>query len=257
MNAKNLFTLSTDFGSGSSYVAQMKGVILSRYPEATIIDIAHDLPAFETLPAEVLLRETVWRFPPGTVHVVVVDPGVGSQRRPLVARAGGAFFTGPDNGVLGFIRRQEDARFFHPRLDGIIQGEVAPTFHGRDIFVPLALAMAAGRDPEQLGPEVRDPVAGAMPPPTRSAGGIDGRLILADRFGNVTSNIHRTDLNFPARVELDGRSLRLVQSFYEAAPDELVALWGSDGYLEVAMNQASAADRVAPGAGISCLPDRS
>ncbi len=243
-----LITLLSDFGAGSGYPAQMKGIILGICPDARLVDLSHEVPAFQVLVGQAMLREVVGAFPPGTIHVAVVDPGVGTARRPLLVvggeRAPGHLFVGPDNGLLWpFVRGGRAFELASPELR---RAEVSDTFHGRDLFAPAAAHLARGVPPERFGPEVADPVK-LQPPRVRHEGGaVVGEILHVDHFGNLISNLTVEDL--PAvdramlKVSVAGRTLTGIQSTYaNVGAGETLALVGSCGLLEVAVREGSAA----------------
>ncbi|HCC59380.1 MAG TPA: hypothetical protein DEQ47_19375 [Solibacterales bacterium] len=252
----SVITLTTDFGLADHYVGTIKGVILSIYPEARIVDISHEIPAYDVRRAAFLI-EQAWRyFPPATVHVVVVDPGVGSARRAILAEAGGQFFLAPDNGLLSMVlagaqpvtvRSLDAAEYFLP--------SVSRTFHGRDVFAPAAAHLASGVAPSQLGAEIENYLRLTIEEPVRTARrGWTGQIAAIDAFGNIITNFAFEAL---AQIEQQAfeisigmqRVTRLVQSYTEAGGGELVAIAGSSGFLEIACYQDSAALRLGVGAG--------
>ncbi|HET6343353.1 MAG TPA: SAM-dependent chlorinase/fluorinase, partial [Myxococcota bacterium] len=178
-----LITLLTDFGWGSSYVAQLKGVILSSLPEARVVDVSHAVTQHGIREGELLLRGTAFAFPQGTVHVAVVDPGVGGARRPIAVASRGMWFVGPDNGLLAGPLAQRGARAVVLDRDDLFRKPVAPTFHGRDIFAPVACELAAGLTLEDVGSPLTNPVASTLPAPVLDATHVLGETLLADRFG--------------------------------------------------------------------------
>lgn len=256
-----IITLTTDFGQGSPYVAQLKGVLLSALPipGLQIIDISHELPAHDRRATELLLRSTAWAFPLGTVHLLVVDPGVGSKRRALAARSHGMFFVGPDNGILARpIRADPQAEVVQLDRSAHFRHPLSSTFHGRDLFAPIAAELAAGVDLQTLGsPLPADDIQPSLlPEPERAGPHWLGHVLGADRFGNLTSNLHHTAIDLSAPVVLvrsdDERSALddnvVVHTTYaDADPDDApFALVGSDGYLELARREGSAATALAP-----------
>ncbi len=243
-----IITLLTDFGAGSGYPAQMKGVVLGLCPEARVVDLSHEVPAYRVLVGQALLRDAVPAFPAGTIHVAVVDPGVGTSRRGLLVvggeKAPGHAFLGPDNGLLWpFMRGAKVYELSNPALR---REPVSPTFHGRDLFAPAAAHLARGVAPEEFGPEVHDPVK-LLPPRVRHEGGaIVGEIVHVDSFGNLVSNLGLEDLPpvDPAllQVSVGGRTLGgLKRTFGEAPVGGLVAFIGSAGFVEVAVREGSAA----------------
>jgi S-adenosylmethionine hydrolase len=236
-------TFLTDFGAGSGYPAQMKGEVLRRLPGATLVDLSHEVPPFDVLAGALLLEACVPRFPASAVHVAVVDPGVGTARRPLcVVDREGRRLVGPDNGLLSPFLGPGSAAFLlsDPEL---VPHDPSPTFHGRDLFAPVAAWLAGGGDPGRLGPPVNDPVRLTGLSAHGTPGGIEGTCLAADAFGNLITSIRRADLGdgAVAAVTVAGRPVRLVVTFGEGLPGELVALWGSGGRLEIALREGSAA----------------
>jgi len=241
-----IVTLTTDFGSGSAYVAQLKAVLLQARASPTIVDIAHDLPAHDIRGAAWLVGQACLAFPPGTLHIVVVDPGVGTSRPLAWARIGDHEFLCPDNGVLSWALRRAPLAAAH-RLE--VPGGAAATFHGRDVLAPAAVRLLAGEPPESLGPPLGDLVRLLWPEPRETATGLTGEILHVDAFGNLVTNLP-ADL-WP-RVAAAGR-LRvgeheittLVRTYGDAAPGTAVALVGSQGFIEVAVVECRADVRLA------------
>jgi S-adenosyl-L-methionine hydrolase (adenosine-forming) len=246
-----LVTLLTDFGTADYFVAAMKGVILSADPRVPIIDISHDIPPQDIQAAAFTLLAVYSSFPAATIHVAVVDPGVGSRRRPVLVATDMQRFVGPDNGLFSYVLdREPGARIFHLTRERYFRHPVSTTFHGRDVFAPVAAALVQGVAPAELGQEVTDPV---RLPPLRPQPEEDGRLrasiIHIDRFGNCATSISRRDLppGEPPRgmrLEVAGREIRDLRRFYaegDAGDGELFTIWGSAGFLEIAANRDSAA----------------
>ena len=191
-----IVTLLTDFGVADYFVGAMKGAVLAVNPRAQVVDITHEIGAHDIEGAAFTLSAAYETFPAGTVHVAVVDPGVGSARRALVASARGHLFVGPDNGVFGYVcERAKDVRVFHANEPRFFRPSVSATFHGRDVFAPLAGALSLGVEPETLGPEVTDYVRLPFPAPRRvDEATLEGSIIQVDRFGNCVTNITPDDL---------------------------------------------------------------
>jgi len=241
-----IITLTTDFGWQDGYVAAMKGVILSICPSATLVDVTHDIAPQDAWRAAFVLHTAAQTFPPGTVHLSVVDPGVGTERRAVAVQTNRAFFVAPDNGLLSFVLPQGLAYTavvlsnpaYHRR-------PVSDTFHGRDIFAPAAAYLHNGVPIGALGAPVPDLVRLPFPRPLAAAGQkIAGEAIYIDHFGNVVSNIRAEDGAWDTFASLRvGRHKvgRFCHTYGEAAPGELIALIGSSGYLEVAQRDGSAA----------------
>jgi S-adenosylmethionine hydrolase len=244
-------TLLTDFGAEDYFVAAMKGVLLARAPGAPLVDVTHHVPPQDVATAAFLLLAVYRDFPPGTVHLAVVDPGVGSARRPLAVTAAGQRFVGPDNGIFSYVLdREPDARVFHLDRPRAFRHPVSTTFHGRDVFAPVAGALAAGADPAELGREVRDPVRLEPIGVRRAAEGtLEGRVLHVDHFGNCVTSVAAGDvpggLEAGFRLRLGGGEVRALRTHYAGAPPgEPFAVWGSAGFLEVSVNGASAAARL-------------
>lgn len=239
-----VITLLTDFGTRDSYVAEVKAVLLREAPAAALVDVTHELVAGDVQAAQYLLGRTWHRFPPGTVHLVVVDPGVGTARRALAVRAGQHRFVGPDNGVLT------------PVLDGAaavalpIPPDAAPTFHGRDVFAPVAARLACGAAIEALGDPVRDPLRIPRAPPRVEHGVVVGQVIYIDRFGTLVTDIPADAFAAAREVTLPGgHTARAGRTFGDVAPGALVAYVGSGGTVEIAARDGSAAALAGVGVG--------
>jgi S-adenosylmethionine hydrolase len=241
-------TLLTDFGTADYFVAAMKGVILSAYPSARIIDLTHDIPAQDIEAAAFTLLATYSAFPSGTIHVAVVDPGVGSNRRAILIEAHGQFFVGPDNGLFSYVCDEAKPRIFHLNQPKYFRQPVSDTFNGRDIFAPVAAALARGIVPRKLGVEVDDHVRLPALGPVVSRGLINGRVIHIDHFGNCVTNITRNELteaiiNDGFRLEIKGQRIEELRRFFaeETRENRLFCVWGSAGFLEIAVKNNSAA----------------
>ena len=230
-----IVTLLTDFGTADGYVAEMKGVLLTASPETVVVDVAHDVAPQDTEGARLALARYWRRYPPGTVHVVVVDPGVGTGRAAIVVESEGRSLIGPDTGVLSPALLAPDARAF--RLP--IPRSASPTFHGRDVFAPAAAQLAAGTSAGSLGTPFPNPVLRRTPEPRRGDdGGIDGEVIHIDRFGNAVTNLLAP---YGGQLEVAGRILDLVRTYADAAPGGYVAVTGSSGLVEIARRDGDAA----------------
>lgn len=243
-----IVTLTTDFGTDDHYVGTMKGVVLRINPRATLVDICHAIPPYDVLQGALTLAQAYRYFPAGTVHIVVVDPGVGSARRPIVADTGQHRFVAPDNGVLSFIYEREssvvvreitnDELFLHP---------VSNTFHGRDIFAPVAAHLSRGVDFESVGPVISDHVRLDVPKPRRLGENlIQGSVLKIDWFGNIVTNLTPEDITpetRDVRVRIASTEISKLRHTYSGANHgELFAIFGSMGFLEIAVNQGSAAE---------------
>src|SRR3954471_3026380 len=239
-----IITLLTDFGTADSYVAEMKGVLLSRAPAATLVDISHQIPPGDIQAGQFVLSRTWQRFPAGTVHLAVVDPGVGSERRALAAQSDGHRFVAPDNGLLSFLPRE--SRF----VSLAVAADAAPTFHGRDVFAPAAASLADGGLIESLGTTITDPHQSPLPSPHHDGTRVIGEVIYIDRFGTLISNIERSAVEPGIRIrigDVDVGPLR--RTFADAARGALVAVTGSGGTVEIAVRDGSAARLLGVGVG--------
>jgi len=264
VTSRPIITLTTDFGVADHFVGAIKGVILSINPDVELVDLCHEISSHDILGGAFTLAESCRYFPPGAIHLVVVDPGVGSARRPILASSATARFVAPDNGVLSLALEHAPegppagpatpaAEVRHINEERYFRKPVSNTFHGRDIFAPVAAWLATGVAPQQFGPPITDYARLTLPKPERRVGKgvsvVRGTVIRIDRFGNVMTNFTPFDLpelfgerarSF--RMAVNGYEItRLVGSFSEARPSEVVILVGSSDYLEMAANRDSAA----------------
>ena len=252
-----IVTLTTDFGHRDPFVGVMKGQVLRRFPAARLVDLTHEILAHWPAEAGFWLGRSFRYFPPGTVHVAVVDPGVGSSRDVAVVEADGQLFLAPDNGLLaGVLERVESTPILRRLEDSVLHelGILKPsaTFHGRDIFAPLAAELAAGRlRPECLGPVVRELVPGGLAGPLLAGEQLSGAVVTVDHFGNLLTNL---DASLVAQVttpvvRAGGQEIELRRTYSDVRPGEYVALINSFGVLEVARAQMSAAEGLTLGRG--------
>ncbi len=248
-----IVTLLSDFGLEDPYVAQMKGVVLTINPAARLVDLTHGVPPQDILRGALALEAAYRYFPAGTVHLAVVDPGVGGARRPLAVRADGHYFVGPDNGLLGFLFAGRRARAVALRDPAFHRPAVSRTFHGRDVFAPVAAHLSLGVPLGRFGPPVRDPVRLTWPRPRATRAGVLGQVLLADRFGNLLTNLREADLPGPAAacvVEVGGARIAGLASAYSERPrGALGALVDSSGRLEIFVREGSARERLGIGPG--------
>jgi S-adenosyl-L-methionine hydrolase (adenosine-forming) len=245
----SIITLLTDFGSSDYFVGAMKGVILSINPDATIADITHEIPPQDIEAGAFNLLSCYRDFPKGTIHVAVVDPGVGSDRRAIVVECGDQFFVGPDNGLFSWVCERENnwtatqvtnARFF--------RRPVSNTFHGRDIFAPVAAALSLGQRPREFGTSVTEMVRlESLEPVATNKNTIAGRILHIDRFGNCVTNFTRQTLESqgPAtswRISLNNSEIDSFRDFFaDSTTNEAVAITGSAGFIEICVRNGSAA----------------
>jgi hypothetical protein len=258
MAARSLVTLLTDFGTSDPYVGAMKGALLQAAPRAVIVDITHDIPPQNVMAAAFVLWQASIRFPPGTLHVGVVDPGVGTERKILASQLGGQLYLVPDNGLLSLVAQHVPMeRLVVVRNSAYLPGgAVSMTFHGRDLFAPVAGHILSGVDLARLGPQPQTFKALELPAPVEQQGELIGQVIYVDRFGNLVSNLSRRLLQqrwrdlAALRVYLAGRPIGPLQGAYGfVAPGEPLALINSMDLVEVAVNHGSAAAVLGQGAG--------
>ena len=250
-----VITLLTDFGNADYFVAAVKGVILTANPKVSIVDITHDIPPQDIEAAAFTLLAACSSFPSGTIHLAVVDPGVGSARRSILVKLGDHFFVGPDNGIFSYVCETGEELGVQPELFRLTNEKywrhpVSTTFHGRDVFAPVAAALSLGVKPEQLATSISDVVRlQSLRPTTSRDGRIMARIIHIDRFGNCVTNITQSDLTAKtiaagATLRLKGKSVTSFRNhFAEKAGgrDKLFGIWGSAGFLEIAATNDSAA----------------
>lgn len=254
-----IITLLTDFGTRDHYVATLKGVILGLNPEAILVDLSHEVPPQDIAAGAFVLAEAAPYFPPGTIHLAVVDPGVGTSRRGLAARCRQQYWVGPDNGLFHFVFAGQlqqpgasgsstpDCSIVSLEAPAFFRQQVSTTFHGRDVFAPVAAQLSLGVELGQLGPILRTPVPLPLSEPTFDPEVARGQIIYVDRFGNLVTNLRARELHDwlagrPLHLHLGPVTIeRLSPTYAEVAPGECVALVGSHGYLEIAVNQGNAA----------------
>ncbi|HJT69658.1 MAG TPA: SAM-dependent chlorinase/fluorinase [Terriglobales bacterium] len=245
-----IVTLTTDFGFNDHFVGTMKGVILNIAPNAEIVDICHSVQPYDILDAALTLAEAYNYFPTRTVHLVVVDPGVGTARRPIIAASDRHNFVAPDNGVLSLMyAKEERLHVRHASSDHYFLQPISNTFHGRDIFAPIAAYLAKGLDHEKFGPEINDYVRFNAPKPKPvDAKTLRGVVLKVDRFGNLITNFTPSDA--PAlfapnaagfKISVGKREVTTMRTNYaEGAPGEVFGILGSMGYLEISSNRGAA-----------------
>lgn len=239
----SIITLLTDFGTKDYYVGAMKGVILSINRSATVVDISHEIKPQQILSAAFVLENSYKYFPSGTIHVAVVDPGVGSSRRAILVEAQGHFFVAPDNGLLSFVfRKSDDFKAFVLENENYFLPNRSNTFHGRDVFAPVAAHLSSGVQPEKFGRQIFDPIILEVSEPRKiSDSRIVGEIIHIDRFGNLVTNIKAEALPEKFRLKIGGHVIEKHLRFYaEANQAEPFSIIGSSGYVEISVFADSA-----------------
>lgn len=250
-NPSGVVSLLTDFGLEDPYVGIMKGVLHERRPGLAVVDLTHAVPPQDTLTAAWFLRHGWHWFPAGTVHVAVVDPGVGSGRDILCAMHRGHAFLAPDNGLLGPVLGS-GARAFRVDAGRFARGTPSRTFHGRDVFAPAAAALAGGLAPREVGPEVDGWARLQFPPPRRNGDEIRTEVVVVDRFGNLITGLVPEELDLELsgwEVVLGGQRLPLDGTYADVEVGQVLALVDSYGHLELAVRDGSAAERLGLGRG--------
>jgi S-adenosylmethionine hydrolase len=242
----SVITLTTDFGTSDWFVGTMKGVIASIAPQCMVVDLTHDLPPGNIRGGAFALAASHRFFPKGTIHVAVIDPGVGSRRRAIAVQTANGVFVGPDNGVLSWALAKEKPRAIHAlENEAYFLQPVSQTFHGRDIFAPVAAHLSRGVPIQKLGPALKEFVRLDWPEPRVRRGGLEGEVVYIDRFGNAITNLEGRLLEGSGRASCEVHAKRRwncpLKTFYQAVPPKRpVALVGSSGFLEIAVNGGSA-----------------
>ncbi len=253
-----IITLLTDFGTADPYVAAMKGTLLQICPMAQVVDISHEVPAHDILSGAFVLANAAPAFPEGTIHVVVVDPGVGTGRDILVGQYGGQHYIFPDNGVITFVKEVLPLQGLVAarNLQQLGLGPISNTFHGRDIMAPIAAHLAMGLEPAELGSTPARYKLLDLPLPENGETDMTGRILYVDHFGNLISNIQEADINSRfkdrsgIRVECNGQSVGQIREAYgQVRPGEVIALINSMGLLEIGVCQGRASDVLGAGIG--------
>jgi S-adenosylmethionine hydrolase len=240
-------TLTTDFGLKDPYVAEMKAAILGICPAATIVDVTHLVEKFNVREGAFMLASAAPYFPEGTIHVAVVDPGVGTQRHPIIIHTKRGFFVGPDNGLMALAAEAQGVvHVRHIESRRLMLSHVSGTFHGRDIFAPAAAHLANGVPLAEFGPQLTEFVKPSFAKVSREKDTVVGEVLNVDDFGNIITNIPSKDTaDFQGLVQVElphtFLELKLSQAYGNVKPQEPLVLVGSHGYLEIALNQGSAA----------------
>ena len=248
--ANAIITLTTDYGTNDHLVGTLKGVILKINPDATIVDITHNVTPFDLLDGALAIGSAYSYFPPKTVHVVVVDPGVGTERRPILVSAGNHYFVAPDNGVLSVVyeREPENLVVRHANAEHYYLTPVSKTFHGRDIFAPVAAWLTKNWQSSSMGEEIQDFKRFTLPRPKEADGALKGVVLRTDSFGNLITNFRQEDL---PEAALNGGAINLqvgtqavtkfVETFAQGNGSEPFAYLGSSGFVEIGVNKGNAA----------------
>jgi len=245
-----LVTLTTDFGLRDSYVAEMKAVILSINPNAMVVDVSHQIDKFEVRMGAYVLASASPRFPKGTVHVAVVDPGVGTRRRPIIVQTDKAFFVGPDNGVLSLAVKNIGGkkRVYCITKKEFMLPKVSNTFHGRDIFAPAAAHLANGTAPAEFGPEIHQMLSPKFAEIIKRRDSLEGQVIHIDDFGNIVTSFTGKELktmktNDKLDIKVGNTKLRLklCKAYADVGGQQPLAIIGSHDFLEISVNQGDAA----------------
>ena len=252
-----VITLTTDYGTNDHLVGTLKGVILKINPEATIVDITHNVAPFDLLDAALAIGSAYSYFPPRTIHVVVVDPGVGTERRPLLVTAENQYFVAPDNGVLSVIyEREQNVVARNVTAAHYFLQPISKTFHGRDIFAPIAAWLSKGWQTASMGEEITDHKKFALPKPKTTDGVVKGIVMRIDAFGNLITNFRVEDLPESAltsgdvKFQVGNQAVsRMVPTFASGNAGEPVAYVGSAGYVEIAVNKGNASRTLSIGRG--------
>jgi hypothetical protein len=254
--ADPIITLTTDFGTSDHLVGTMKGVILNINPAVRIVDINHSVVPYDLLDGALSIASAYSFFPARTVHVVVVDPGVGTDRRPILVSAGNQYFIAPDNGILSMIYERESCTVRHITAEHYFLNPISPTFHGRDIFAPSAAFLSKTYQTDAFGEVVTDFVRFTMPKAKADGPAIKGVVLRVDAFGNLMTNL--TAENIPAgslqggpiHLSVSGKPIgQFARTFAAGNPGEPIAIIGSTGYVEIAVNRGNAARTLGVGRG--------
>jgi hypothetical protein len=246
--ADPIITLTTDFGTSDHLVGAMKGVILNINPAAKIVDLNHSVVPYDILDGALSLANAYKYFPPRTIHVVIVDPGVGTDRRPILVSGEKQFFVAPDNGVLSMIYEREPCTVRHVTAEHYFLSPISPTFHGRDVFAPTAAWLSKTMQTEAFGEVVTDFVRFTMPKAKANGQAVKGVVLRVDVFGNLMTNLAAEDIPIGAldggavKMSVNGKPVaKFAKTFAAGGPGEPIAMLGSAGYVEIAVNRGSAA----------------
>jgi S-adenosylmethionine hydrolase len=246
----SIITLTTDFGLRDPYVAEMKAVILGISPKARIVDITHEIEKFNIRMGAYVLASASSYFPKGTIHVAVIDPGVGTKRRPILIQTKKSYYIGPDNGLLALAAKNQTIEHVYAISNRkLMLPRISDTFHGRDVFAPAAAHLVNGMSPANFGPEIHNIVMPEFAKILRRKNALVGRVLHIDDFGNIITNFGETELNqlkIKTAVNLKLKSvklrLKLCKAYADVEPHEPLAIIGSHNFLEISVNQGNAAE---------------
>ena len=259
----SIITLTTDFGDRDYFVGVMKGIMLGINPKVKIVDITHNVSPFQVMEVAFLIANFYSYFPKGTIHLAVVDPGVGSSRRPVIAKTKDYFFVAPDNGVLSYIyKKEKNIKVYEIANDDYFLKPLSQTFHGRDIFAPVAAHISKGVSCNKIGKRINDFVSIPIKEPAIRKNIIVGEMLYIDRFGNLITNISKEDFESSLsqskrkifKIKINDFRIRSLSASYSSAKwKNLSAIWGSHGYLEIFSKEGNAGERfrIKPGEKIS------
>ena len=261
MVARPIITLTTDYGTSDHLVGTLKGVILKINPDVHIVDITHNVTPYDLLDGALAIGSAYSYFPARTIHVVVVDPGVGTERRPLLVSGETQYFVAPDNGVLSLVyEREESILVRHANVEHYYLQPVSKTFHGRDVFAPIAAWLAKGSQAASMGNEITDYKKFAMPKPKAVEGALKGVVLRVDSFGNLVTNFRAENLpataidNGSVQLQIGTQTVsRLVDTFAKGNSGEVFAYIGSSGFVEIGVNRGSASKARNVGRGSAVL----
>lgn len=249
-----IISLLSDFGLKDPYVSEMKAVILSINPNITLIDITHEISKYDIMEGAFVLASATPYFPKNTIHLAVVDPGVGSKRRPIIVKTKNYLYVGPDNGLLILAAINDGIiSAYHIINKKYLREEISSTFHGRDIFAPVSAYLASGVKPEEIGIEIKDYIVPSFINPIIKNNFIELQVIHIDSFGNIITNLHKNqikelgiDLNTKLKLKVKNKTFKInfLKTYSDAKKKELLALIGSHNFLEIAMNQGNASKKI-------------
>ncbi len=256
-----IITLTTDYGTADHLVGALKGVILKINPDATIVDITHNVVPYDVLDGALAISSAYKFFPSKTIHVVIVDPGVGSERRPILVSGENQFFVAPDNGVLSMVYEKEASLTVrHILAEHYFLQPLSKTFHGRDVFAPVGAWLSKTWQTQSFGEEIQDYMRFSVPKPKSAGGQLKGVVLRVDTFGNLVTNFVPEELpegllkDGALKIQVNGKEVtRLVDTFTEGEPGAPVAIVGSSGFLEIAVNKGHAARTLGVGRGAAVV----